>query len=294
MILLTGATGTVGRALLRRLTASGASVRCLVRDPRRLGADRVRVQIVLGDLADPASFRNALRGVDTVIHLAASIRDQPRGSLEELNAVATLRLTRAAERLGARRFVFFSAIGASFQSPTRFFRAKALARQAVESAKLETTVFSPSIVYTPGDPWLTLLARLSYLPAMPMAGSGKALFQPIWAEDAADCVVSALEREENAARRAFDLAGPESLSYDDMVRLALVPLARDRPLLHLPRPLVRRSLRVLERLTGPAAFATWEEAELMEEPMVTPRGSADAESLGVTPKRMGAVLGAAG
>jgi NADH dehydrogenase len=294
MILLTGATGTLGTALLRRLTASGASVRCLVRDPRRLGADRVRVQIVLGDLADPASFRNALRGVDTVIHLAASIRDQPRGSLEELNAVSTLRLTRAAERLGARRFVFFSAIGASFQSPTRFFRAKALARQAVESADLETTVFSPSIVYTPGDPWLTLLQRLSYLPVMPMAGSGKALFQPIWADDAADCVLSALERDPKEARRAFDLAGPESLSYDDMVRLALVALGRERPLLHLPRPVVRRSLRVLERLAGPAAFATWEEAELLEEPMVTPRGSADAESLGVTPERMGAVLGAAG
>jgi NADH dehydrogenase len=294
MILLTGATGTVGRALLRRLTASGASVRCLVRDPRRLGADRVRVQIVLGDLADPASFRNALRGVDTVVHLAASIRDQPRGSLEELNAVSTLRLTRAAERSGARRFIFFSAIGASFQSPTRFFRAKALARQAVESADLETTVFSPSIVYTPGDPWLTLLQRLSYLPAMPMAGSGKALFQPVWADDAADCVVSALERDPHVARRAFDLAGPESLSYDDMVRLALVALGRERPLLHLPRPVVRRSLRVLERLTGPAAFATWEEAELLEEPMVTPRGSADAESLGVMPEPMGAVLGAAG
>ena len=294
MILLTGATGTVGRALLRRLTASGASVRCLVRDPRRLGADRVRVQIVLGDLADPASFRNALRGVDTVVHLAASIRDQPRGSLEELNAVSTLRLARAAERSGVRRFIFFSAIGASFQSPTRFFRAKALARQAVESADLETTVFSPSIVYTPGDPWLTLLQRLSYLPAMPMAGSGKALFQPVWADDAADCVVSALERDPHVARRAFDLAGPEALSYDDMVRLALVALGRERPLLHLPRPVVRRCLRVLERLTGPAAFATWEEAELLEEPMVTPRGSADAESLGVTPEPMGAVLGAAG
>ncbi len=294
MILLTGATGTVGRALLRRLTASGASVRCLVRDPRRLGADRVRVQIVLGDLADPASFRNALRGVETVVHLAASIRDQPRGSLEELNAVSTLRLTRAAERSGARRFIFFSAIGASFQSPTRFFRAKALARQAVESADLETTVFSPSIVYTPGDPWLTLLQRLSYLPAMPMAGSGKALFQPLWADDAADCVVSALERDSDVTRRSFDLAGPESLSYDDMVRLALVALGRERPLLHLPRPVVRRSLRVLELLTGPAAFATWEEAELLEEPMVTLRGSADAESLGVTPEPMGAVLGAAG
>lgn len=293
MILLTGATGTVGGALLRRLTASGAPVRCLVRDPRRLGADRVRVQIVLGDLADPASFRNALRGVDTVVHLGASIRDQPRGSLEELNAVATLRLTRAAERAGARRFVFFSAVGASLQSPTRFLRAKALARQAVEGSNLETTVFSPSIVYTPGDPWLTLLQRLSYLPAMPMAGSGKALSQPIWADDAAECVMAALGRNGSERRRSFDLAGPESLSYDDMVRLVLHPLGRERPLLHLPRPVVKRSLRVLERLTGPAAFATWEEAELLEEPMVSPRGTADAESLGVTPMRMSAVLGAA-
>src|SRR5256714_15395913 len=96
MILLTGATGNVGSALLRRLTASGERVRCLVRDPRRLGDERVRVQIALGDLSDPASFRNALRGVDTVVHLAAAIRDQPRASIEELNGVATLRLIRAA------------------------------------------------------------------------------------------------------------------------------------------------------------------------------------------------------
>ena len=159
--LITGATGTVGSALLRRLTADGALVRCLVRDPRRLGDQRVRVQIALGDLANPPSFRNALRGVETVVHLAASIRDQPLASIEELNAMATLRLVRAAERAGARRFLFFSAMGARHHSRTRFFRAKALARAAVEGSTLETAVFSPSIVYTPGDPWLTLLERFA-------------------------------------------------------------------------------------------------------------------------------------
>ena len=73
MLLLTGATGLVGSAVLRRLTTRGAQVRCLVRDPRRLGAERVRVQLAIGDLSDPASWRHALRGVKTVVHLAASV-----------------------------------------------------------------------------------------------------------------------------------------------------------------------------------------------------------------------------
>lgn len=306
MILLTGATGTVGSAVLRRLTAAGTPVRCLVRNPKRLGPERVRVQIALGDLANPASFRNALRGVDTVIHLAASIRDQPRGSIEELNAMATLRLVRGAEKAGAKRFVFASAMNASLQSPTRFFRAKALARRAVEASDLETTVFSPSIVYTPGDPWLTILDRFSHLPVMPIAGDGETRFQPIWAEDVADCVMAALDlpagRSERSdadatgdghVHRAFDLAGPEVLSYDEIVELALRPTGRRRPLLHVPMPAVRAGLRGLERVVGPPVFATAEEAELMDEPMTSPRGTADAESLGVNPLRMSAVLGAA-
>jgi NADH dehydrogenase len=292
MILLTGATGVVGSALLRRLTATDTPVRCLVRNPRRLGDQRVRVQIALGDLANPASFRNALRGVDTVIHLAAAIRDQPLTSIEEVNAVGTLRLVRAAERAGARRFVFFSAMSATQHSRTRFFRAKALAQQAVESSSLETVVFSPSIIYTPGDPWITLLERFSYLPAIPISGSGRALFQPIWAEDAASCVMAALDGN-GGGRRAFDLAGPQTLSYDGIVRVALRSTGRRRRLLHVPLPVVKGSLKALGYAVGPHVFATWEEAELMEEPMTTARGTADAEALGVSPRAMATVLGAA-
>ena len=136
MLLLTGATGLVGSALRRRLLAAEQPIRCLVRDPRRLGDDRVRVQIALGDLADPPSFRNALRGVDTVVHLAAAIRDQPQGSIEELSGIATWRLVDAARRAGAERFVFFSALGASTQSRARLLRAKALAEEAVRESDL--------------------------------------------------------------------------------------------------------------------------------------------------------------
>ena len=309
MLLLTGATGLVGSALLRRLVSEGEQVRCLARDPRRLGAQRVRVQIALGDLTDPPSFRNAMRGVRTVVHLAASIRDQPRGSIEELNGIATWRMVQAAERAGVERFVFFSALDASTHHRARFFRAKALAEQAVGEAGLESIVFAPSIVYAPGDPWLTLLERLALSPVVPVSGRGRALYQPIWAEDVADCVIAVLrggdgqravngngtpgERRagERRLRPRYELAGPETLSHTELVRIVLRSLNRKRPLVHVPTPVVSRALRLLERVSGPNAFATWDEAELMEVPMISTRGAADAESLGVTPQPMGAVLG---
>ena len=292
MLLLTGATGLIGSALLRRLLGEGEQVRCLVRDPRRLGPQRVRVQIALGDLTDPPSFRNALRGVDTVVHLAASIRDQPDGSIEELNGIATWRMVQAAERAGVKRFVFFSALDASTHHRARFFRAKALAEQAVEEAGIESIVFAPSIVYAPGDPWLTLLERLALLPVMPVSGRGRALYQPIWAEDVADCVIAALRSgPAGAGHTRYELAGPETLSHNDLLRIVLRSLNRSRPLVHVPTPIVSRSLRLLERVSGPNAFATWDEAELMEVSMVSAHGAADVEALGVSPARMSAVLG---
>ncbi|HEV3072644.1 MAG TPA: NAD(P)H-binding protein [Solirubrobacteraceae bacterium] len=290
MLLLTGATGLVGSALLHRLLGEGTPVRCLVRNPRRLGPQRVRVQIALGDLTDPPSFRNALRGVQTVVHLAASIRDQPRGSIEELNGIATWRMVHAAQRAGVERFVFFSVLDASTHHRARFFRAKALAEQAVRESDMRSTVFAPSIVYAPGDPWLTLLERLALLPVVPISGRGRAVYQPIWAEDVADCVMASLRGGEDERNERFELAGPETLSHTDIVRLVLRSLQRRRPLLHLPTPIVSRALRLLEATMGTGAFATWDEAELMEVSMISTRGSADAERFGVTPEPMRAIL----
>ena len=198
VLLLTGATGSIGSRLLPLLLERGEDVRCLVRDPRRLGPRRVDVQIALGDLgelADPHTVRQTLRGVDTVVHLAATIRDQPPRRIEELNGLATVRLLQAAERAGVRRFVFFSALDAGAAQRTRFFRAKWVAEQAVESSPLETSVFAPSIVYDHSDPWITLLRRFSFLPVLPVSGEGRAAFQPIWAQDVAECVVAALAGE---------------------------------------------------------------------------------------------------
>ena len=291
MLLLTGATGLIGSSLLRRLTARGEPVRCLVRDPRRLGPERVRVQITIGDLTDPRALRRAMRGVSTVVHLAASHRDQPHATIEELAGMATWRLLRAAEHAGVEHFVFFSALGATPHHPGRLHRAKALAERAVDEAALRTTTFAPSLVYAPGDRRLARLERLAWLPAVPLAGRGRARTQPIWAEDVADCVLAALERPGDDPHARFELAGPDVLTHREVVELALRAAHRRRRLLPVPPPLLRPLLRGYETLTGPAALATWDEAELVAVTMRTPRGTADAEALGVHPRALAAVLG---
>src|SRR4051794_35813343 len=294
MLLLTGASGSVGSQLLPMLLERDERVRCLVRDPRRLGERRMDVQITLGDLGelgDPYLVRQALRGVDTVVHLAATIRDQPPKRIEELNGLATVRLLRGAEEAGVKRFIFFSAMNASSFQRTRFFRAKWLAEQALASSEIASTVLAPSIVYDHSDPWITLLRRFSFLPVLPVSGRGKATYQPIWARDAAATVTGVLERGgEGGAPERFELAGPETLSYNEMSALVSRLAGRPRPLLHVPLPIVRSSLIGLRRVFGESVFATWEEAELMEVPMTTPRGTADAEALGVKPRRMAEVL----
>jgi NADH dehydrogenase len=290
VLLLTGATGLLGHAVVRRLTEQGIPVRCLVRDPRRLGPERVRVQLAIGDLADPASWRNALRGVDTVIHLAGGARDQPRATVEELNGLAAWRLLRAAERVRARHFIWTMPLGATPHHPMRMQRAKALAAAALAEATIPTTTFAHSLVYAPGDRHLRWLERLGYLPAVPLVGRGIARTQPLWAEDAADCVLAALDRVPQTHAR-YELAGPETLTQRDFVRHVLAAAGRRRRTVALPLAGLRAALQAEETLAGPASLVTWDDAQMLAVEMLSARGTTDAESLGVTPRRVADVLG---
>jgi NADH dehydrogenase len=276
---------------VRRQTARGTPVRCLVRDPRRLGPERVRVQLAIGDLADPASWRNALRGVDTVVHLAGGARDQSRATVEELNGLAAWRLLRAAERVGARHFLWITPLGATPHHPMRMQRAKALAGAAIAESSLATTTLAHSLIYAPGDRHLRWLERLGFLPAVPLVGRGIARTQPLWAADAADCLIAALDRPPSGGGHArYELAGPETLTQREVVRLVLAASGRRRRALPLPLAGLRAALRAEETLAGPTSLLTWDEAQLLAVEMLAVRGTEDAEALGVQPRRMAEVL----
>jgi NADH dehydrogenase len=246
------------------------------------------VQLTIGDLADPLTFPSALRGVDTVVHMAAAIRDQKGGTIEELNSTATWRLLQAAQTAGVKRFIYFSALNATPDTPTRFLKAKAAAERAVADSPLDTTIFAPSIVYANGDVFQTILKRMAILPVVPISGNGKAQYEPIWADDVADCVLASLTKP--AVNTRYEMAGPETLTYDEIARELLAAVKKKRPFIHVPIGLVKPSLQVTGALLRSRAPTVWDEVELMEVPMLSRRGTADAESLGVDPLPMAEAL----
>ena len=165
----------------------------------------------------------------------------------------------------------------------RMHRAKALAAVAVAESEIPTTTLAHSLIYSPGDRHLLWLERLGYLPVVPLVGRGIARTQPIWVEDAADCVLAALDNPPEGHAR-HELAGPETLTQHEVVRLVLAAAGRRRRALPLPLTGLRAALRAEETLAGPTALVTWDEAQLLAVEMLSETGTAGAEALGVSPR----------
>ena len=155
-----------------------------------------------------------MRGVDTVVHLATTTRDQPPASIEQLTAKSTWQMLQAAQRAGVGRFVLLCGLGAKADHAARLLRAQAIAEQLVREAEMPSTVIATSLVYAPGDRWISLVEHLSLLPVLLVPGSGRARCQPIWVEDLADCIVALLNRQREGSHRRYELAGPQTVSYD--------------------------------------------------------------------------------
>ena len=258
MILITGATGLVGRQLVARLSASGEAV-CLVRPAHRVRqfAAGVSARIVSGDVDDPPALRMAMHGVISVVHLAAISRPYPNGrTLEAVNVQGTQNVIEAAQEVGVRRLLFVSPIGSDPHSGYPYLRTKGQAEELVKASGLDYTIVRASAVYGQDDEWTMPMAMgLRAVPFIfPIPGDGRSRLQPLYVDDLVECLLCCLQ---DVASRGQTIAvgGPQYMTFDDVVTEIMNATGVHRRRYYLREATAHSLVRLTSRFLGRPPFS---------------------------------------
>lgn len=247
MILVTGGTGFIGKALVRNLAQSGYPVRILIRpSPQSPNLPSgIPVEVAVCSLNDYRGLRAAMVGIDTIYHLAGVERRGAYGSLMNVDIQGTQTIIQTAQEAGVKRIVYLSHLGADRASAYAVFKAKAIAEEIIRRSGIEYTILRSAIVYGPNDGFTTglalLLASVPFIFLVP--GEGSSLLQPIWVEDLVTCMIWAME-EKTAIEETIEIGGPEYLTFNQVLELVMQATGIHRRKVHI-RPPYLRSLTVL-------------------------------------------------
>jgi uncharacterized protein YbjT (DUF2867 family) len=280
-VLVTGASGFIGREVVGTLAERGDRVRAMVRTAR--GADAlagVDCDLVRGDVTDPASLLSAARGCRSIVHLVSIIEGKP-AAFERVMAAGTGNLLEAARETGVRRIVYLSALGTSPDATVPYYRAKWAAERAVAASGSAYAIIRPSFVFGPGGGALPRLLRITRLaPVTLVLGPGTQRVQPVWVDDAVAAILLALDRE-SGSPEIIELGGPDAVTWNDLWGRLRTALGTRRPQLNVPFWLARGPASLLERL--PDAVLTRDQLRMLEGPdNVVTDGGRSLRDLGLT------------
>src|SRR3984957_2953422 len=247
-----GGTGFVGRRVVRHLRESGTRVRIVSRH-RRLGEDD-GIEQIAADAHDEHSVKAAVAGADGVVNAIGLYVEHGSDTFHTMHVETAARIASVARRVGAKRLLHLSGIGADAASPSPYIRSRGEGEAAVQTAFPGAVIIRPAVMVGSDDGFLTtILKLLRVLPAYPIFGDGRTRLQPACADDVAAAITQLLGQSQKPYP-VYELAGPRIYSYEERLRTT----ARIAGL----RPVLVRS-----------PFALWDGlaavAELLPRPPVT-------------------------
>ncbi|PYJ08097.1 MAG: hypothetical protein DME25_02330 [Verrucomicrobia bacterium] len=250
-VLVTGATGFVGRHIVRELHRAGHAIRILSRRSHLSAAacaleEQFSVENWGGDVLDPNYLPSACKGRDAIIHLVGIIAEIGKHTFENVHAVGTKNVVQAARDAGVKRLVHMSALGTRPNAASRYHQTKWAAEEIVRQSGLDWTIFRPSLIYGPDDQFVNLFAKMIRLsPILPVMGDACARLQPVSVETVAAAFARSLT-EPKAIGQTYDLCGPETFTLPQLLDEILRAMGRRRLKLRVPPALARCQAASLE------------------------------------------------
>lgn len=289
-IAVTGANGFLGRTLVGRLLPRGHQVRALISE--RPGAERelpgggANLDVRRADVRRPETLRGAFDGIEAIVHTVA-IPTERKQRFAEVNVAGVAHVVAEARRVGVRRIVHMSALGADPDSPYPYLRSKGEGQALVTGSGIDHVVLRSSLLFGEGDDFFPRLAFSLLFPVVPVPGDGKSRFQPVHVDDIAQALVAAIEREEISG--VHEVGGLELVTYDEMLAETMRGTGKRRPTVHLP-VLLMKPPAIVMGLVMPDPPVTVDQLDLLAVDN-TPRRNALEPVFGVRPRPFKGALG---
>jgi uncharacterized protein YbjT (DUF2867 family) len=281
-----GGGGFIGRHLVRRLGKAGMTVRIPSRHVSRLGA--LRTAGVVGQIVpeivgsfDEAELAATIQGADIVVNLIGILAESRANSFTRLHATVPGLIARACATAGVKRLIHVSALGADAHSKSAYATSKAAGEAAVLEAFPKATILRPSIIFGPEDKFFNRFAAMALLsPVLPLIGGGHTKFQPVYVGDVADAIMAAATRPD-AQGKIYELGGPSTYSFKELMELLLAEMGVRRFLAPLPWGLSSFQARIAEWIPGKPL--TRDQVELLKQDNVLSGAAPGLADLGIQP-----------
>ena len=260
MILVTGATGFIGRVLVRQLTETGQHVRVLLRpSPKSPRLPKgVPMEVAVVSLNDERGLRAALRGVDQIYHLASAAAQGRDGNLFTTDIEGTRNLAQVAADAEIERFIFLSHLGADRASAFPIHKSKGIAEEHIRKSGVPHTIIRSSIIFGPEDGFTTALADiLRFSPGiLPIPGEGRSLLQPLWVEDLVTCLIWALQNLD-MVNQTYEIGGGEYFTLRQIMETVMDVTHTHRLLVPFPPPYMRALVVLLDAFARQLDMSTY-------------------------------------
>lgn len=297
LVTIFGGSGFIGRHLVRALAKDGWRIRVAVRRPdlaghlQPLGAVG-QIHGIQANLRYRDSIARAIKGADAVVNLVGILAESGRQRFSTVQAQGARFVAEEAAKAGITNFVQLSAIGADANSGSEYARSKALGEAAVLAVVPSAVILRPSIVFGPEDQFFNRFANLArFTPALPLIGGGETKFQPVYVGDVAEAALKALNGSATPGA-TYELGGPETRSFKELLEYILGVIGRKRMLVNLPFPIVKMQASVLELLPG--KLLTVDQVTLLEKDNIVSEAAKAAgytlEGLGIAASTFEAIV----
>jgi NADH dehydrogenase len=288
-----GASGFIGRHVVRRLAKHGLRIRAAVRSPNTAHflqpmGDVGQIQMVRADVTARDSVSLAVDGATDVINLVGILSEGWGRKFSDIHVEGAGEIAQAAQAAGVKTLVHVSALGADPNSESRYARTKAEGEAAVRDAFPGATIVRPSIVFGPEDSFFNRFGNMArYAPAMPLIGGGATRYQPVFVGDVAEAIARIIETPALQGR-VYEFGGPNVYTFRELIEFILHTTGRKRFLADLPFPLATAIGSLAQYLPGKVLTA--DQVHLLKSDNVVGQGVGSFADLGIKPGSLEAIV----